>query len=69
MLTVRYGQFHGGDSYIVLYTYTVARVEHQIIYFWLGRSSSADEKGAAALLAKELDDSLGGRPTQVRHSP
>lgn len=61
-----YGQFHGGDSYILLYTYVVNGVENQIIYFWLGRTSTPDEKGAAALLAKELDDSLGGRPTQVR---
>jgi len=37
-----------------------------IIYFWQGRDSSTDEKGASALLAKELDDQLGDRPVQVR---
>lgn len=62
----RYGQFFGGDSYVLLYTYLKNRVEEQIIYFWQGNESSADEKGASALLAKELDDSLGGRPVQVR---
>ena len=33
---------------------------------WLGQDSSADEKGAAALLTTELDDSMGGKPVQVR---
>lgn len=31
-----------------------------------GDESSQDEKGASALLAKELDDQLGDRPMQVR---
>lgn len=61
-----YGQFHGGDSYVLQYTYIRNRREEDIIYFWLGNKSSQDEKGAAALLAKEKDDSLGGRATQVR---
>jgi hypothetical protein len=62
----KYGQFFGGDSYILLYTYVKNRQEEHIIYFWQGRESSQDEKGASALLAKELDDSMGGRPVQVR---
>ena len=37
-----------------------------IIYFWLGKDSSVDEQGSAALLTKELDDSLGGKPVQIR---
>lgn len=55
------------DSYLVLYT---ARddggKESQVIYIWQGNASSTDEKGASALLAVELDDSLGGKPVQVR---
>lgn len=35
-----YGQFYGGDSYIVLYTYLVNGKENYIIYFWLGQESS-----------------------------
>ena len=37
-----------------------------MVYFWQGRESSKDEKAASALLAKEVDDALGGRATQVR---
>jgi hypothetical protein len=50
-------RFFGGDSYILLYSYTKAnsRSEEHIIYFWLGNDSSADEKGTAALLTVELD--------------
>ncbi|GMH50465.1 hypothetical protein TrRE_jg10313 [Triparma retinervis] len=60
------GQFFGGDSYVILYTYQKNGVEEYIIYFWQGRESSQDEKGASALLAKELDDELKDRPVQVR---
>mmetsp|Transcript_8068 Transcript_8068/g.14597 ORF Transcript_8068/g.14597 Transcript_8068/m.14597 type:complete len:823 (+) Transcript_8068:52-2520(+) len=60
------GQFFGGDSYVILYTYKKNDVEEYIIYFWQGRDSTQDEKGASALLAKELDDELGDRPVQVR---
>ncbi len=60
-----HSQFYGGDSYIILYTYLVNKIENYIIYFWLGSSSTTDEKGAAAILAMELDDSMGGKPVQV----
>lgn len=62
----QHGQFYSGDSYIILYTYLKKNRPFYIIYFWQGRDSSADEKGASALLAVELDDSLKGEPTQVR---
>ena len=61
-----HGQFFGGDSYVILYTYLKNKNENYIIYFWLGDKSTTDEKGAAALLAKEKDDALGGKPVQVR---
>jgi len=61
-----HGHFHGGDSYILLYTYLRGRSEEHVIYFWLGGDSTPDEKGAAALLTVALDDSMGGKPVQVR---
>jgi hypothetical protein len=61
-----HGEFFGGDSYILLYTYMKGRSEEYLIYFWLGNESSPDEKGAAALLTVQLDDSMGGKPVQVR---
>jgi hypothetical protein len=62
-----YGQFYGGDSYIVLHSITPpSGKQSHVIYFWQGRTSSQDEKGAAALLATQLDDEMGGSPVQVR---
>lgn len=66
-----HGQFFSGDSYVLLYSYggnPAAGKDHinHIIYFWQGSSSSTDEKSSAALHAKELDDSMGGTPVQVR---
>ncbi|MDP2434994.1 MAG: hypothetical protein Q8P67_04575 [archaeon] len=47
-----YGQFHTGDSYIVLHTYhrhprTTALAWD--IYFWLGTETTQDEMGTAAV--------------------
>ena len=39
---------------------------HTTLYFWLGPSSSQDEKGAAALITVRMAEALGGEPTQVR---
>uniref|UniRef100_A0A9J7YAH2 Scinderin n=1 Tax=Cyprinus carpio carpio TaxID=630221 RepID=A0A9J7YAH2_CYPCA len=57
-----YGQFYGGDCYIILYTYT----KGEIIYTWQGSSSTIDELTASAFLTVELDRSLGGKAVQVR---
>ena len=59
-----YGKFHAGDSYVLRHTYDGGK--RRVIYFWQGRDSTADEKGASALLAKEMDEALGGDATQVR---
>ena len=62
-----HGEFFGGDSYVIIYTYLVAGRERGMIYFWLGDDSTADERGSAALLAKEMDDTrFRGGATQVR---
>ncbi|KAK9526357.1 hypothetical protein VZT92_015062 [Zoarces viviparus] len=57
-----YGQFYGGDCYIILYTYG----KRQIIYTWQGARCSLDERTASAFLTVELDRSLGGHAVQVR---
>jgi hypothetical protein len=61
-----YGQFFSGDSYIILYTYQVNGKDNWIIYMWQGTFTSIDERGACALLAKQMDDERGGAPVQVR---
>ncbi|XP_058472532.1 gelsolin-like isoform X2 [Solea solea] len=61
-----YGQFYGGDSYIILYNYHHGGRQGHIIYMWQGMDSSQDEIGASALLGAQLDDELGGGPVQVR---
>ena len=63
----KHGQFFGGDSFVVLYTYNNKRGrESYIIYFWQGLETSTDEKGLSAIFANEMDAELGGSPVQVR---
>ncbi|XP_064165456.1 gelsolin-like isoform X4 [Anguilla rostrata] len=61
-----YGQFYGGDSYIILYSYRHGGRQGHVIYMWQGANSSQDEIGACAILAAQLDEELGGGPVQVR---
>nr|XP_023665346.1 gelsolin-like [Paramormyrops kingsleyae] len=61
-----YGQFFGGDSYIILYNYQHGGRRGQIIYIWQGTDSTQDEIGKSAILAAQLDEEMGGVPTQVR---
>ncbi|XP_036604539.1 gelsolin isoform X2 [Trichosurus vulpecula] len=61
-----YGQFYGGDSYIILYNYQHAGRQGQIIYNWQGADSSQEERAAAAILTVQLDEELGGTPVQSR---
>ncbi|MBN3319422.1 GELS protein, partial [Atractosteus spatula] len=61
-----YGQFYGGDSYIILYNYNHGGRQGHIIYMWQGSESSQDEIGASAILAAQLDEALGGGPVQVK---
>ena len=63
----QHGQFYGGESYLVQYTYKAASAAtRHIIYAWHGMTSSADDKGAAAQLAGALDKELGDTAVQVR---
>nr|A0A6B9KZ40.1 RecName: Full=Actin depolymerising venom protein gelsolin 1; Flags: Precursor [Platymeris rhadamanthus]QHB21506.1 venom gelsolin 1 [Platymeris rhadamanthus] len=64
-----YGKFHEGDSYIVLSTKedkSKKGIFTWDIYYWLGKSTTQDESGTAAVLTVELDDALGKTPVQHR---
>ncbi|GAA6079307.1 scinderin like b, partial [Tachysurus ichikawai] len=61
-----YGQFYGGDCYIILYSYKQGSREQHIIYTWQGLKCTQDELAASAFLTVQLDDSMGGAPVQVR---
>ncbi|XP_019745522.1 villin-1 [Hippocampus comes] len=61
-----YGQFYGGDCYLVLYTYRVSSREQRVLYMWQGRHATKDEVTACAYQAVLLDGKYGGAPVQVR---
>ncbi|KAB0375541.1 hypothetical protein FD755_012184 [Muntiacus reevesi] len=59
-----YGEFYGGDCYLILYTYP----RGQIIYTWQGANATRDELTTSAFLTVQLDRSLGGQAVQIRVS-
>ncbi|KRT78520.1 hypothetical protein AMK59_6774, partial [Oryctes borbonicus] len=61
-----YGKFYTGDSYIILFTKEKNGVFSWDVHFWLGKETTQDESGAAAILTVQLDDQLGGGPVQYR---
>uniref|UniRef100_A0A8C1RBY6 Villin-like n=1 Tax=Cyprinus carpio TaxID=7962 RepID=A0A8C1RBY6_CYPCA len=61
-----FGQFYGGDCYLVLYTYNRANKQQYILYMWQGRHATQDEVTACAYQAVNLDNKYNGAPTQVR---
>ncbi|XP_064410536.1 villin-1 isoform X2 [Latimeria chalumnae] len=60
-----YGQFYGGDCYLVLYTYLKSNRPHYILYCWQGRHATQDEITASAYQAVNKDNEYGGEPVQV----
>ena len=66
--TEQYGHFYTGDSFIVLHTKEDKETQKLSwdAYFWIGKESSQDEYAVAAYKMVELDDLLGGFPTQHR---
>ncbi|XP_009620592.1 villin-3 [Nicotiana tomentosiformis] len=62
-----YGKFYSGDSYIILQTTSGKGGAYLYdIHFWLGKDTSQDEAGTAAIKTVELDAVLGGRAVQHR---
>ncbi|XP_069368173.1 villin-1 isoform X3 [Paralichthys olivaceus] len=61
-----YGQFYGGDCYLVLYTYQISGQQQYILYMWQGRHATKDEITACAYQAVNVDNKFNGSPVQVR---
>jgi gelsolin len=63
----KYGEFFGGDSYIILHTkITDEGKKVYDVFFWLGAETSQDEAGTAAYKTVELDDLFDDEPVQYR---
>ncbi|KAL3629767.1 Villin-4 [Castilleja foliolosa] len=62
-----HGKFFTGDSYIILKTTALKNggLRHDM-HYWLGKDTSEDESGTAAIKTIELDAALGGRAVQYR---
>ncbi|GMH43531.1 hypothetical protein BSKO_11453 [Bryopsis sp. KO-2023] len=60
------GVFSEGDSYIVLNTFERSNQKKYNLHFWLGKDTSKDESGTAAVLSSLLDEKLGGMAVQYR---
>ncbi|XP_038646094.1 villin-1 [Scyliorhinus canicula] len=63
-----YGNFYEGDCYILFATHKSGSSFTYDIHFWIGRSSSPDEQGAAAIYTIQMDDYLGGKAVQHREA-
>ncbi|GMT10753.1 hypothetical protein PFISCL1PPCAC_2050 [Pristionchus fissidentatus] len=60
-----HGIFYSGDSYVV--HYKSRSITNGVVYFWLGWTSTTDEKSSAAILATQVDQQeCKGKATQVR---
>ena len=62
----KYGRFHTGDSYIILYseyilnTQTGLETEVHSIHLWIGAESTPDEIKSASEKYKEVESEIGG---------
>ncbi|XP_068805018.1 villin-1 isoform X2 [Struthio camelus] len=63
-----YGNFYEGDCYVLLSTRKTGSSFTYDIHYWLGRESSQDEQGAAAIYTTQMDDHLGTVAVQHREA-
>uniref|UniRef100_A0A8C1E6A2 Villin-1 n=1 Tax=Cyprinus carpio carpio TaxID=630221 RepID=A0A8C1E6A2_CYPCA len=63
-----YGQFFEGDSYVILYTHKTSNNYTYDLHYWLGKDTSQDEQGAAAIYTTQMDEHLGGAAVQHRET-
>ncbi|XP_053564187.1 advillin [Bombina bombina] len=61
-----HGNFYDGDCYLLLSTRKSGSSLLYDIHYWIGKDSSQDEQGSAAIYTIQLDDYLGGSPVQHR---
>ena len=55
----QHGTFFSSDCYVVLHRFRLHRASlFTNLFFWLGEHSHADDQGAAAIMAAELDERL-----------
>ncbi|NXX83103.1 VILI protein, partial [Urocolius indicus] len=64
--TKSYGNFYEGDCYVLLSTHKTGNGFSYDIHYWLGKESSQDEQGAAAIYTTQMDDHLGSVAVQHR---
>ncbi|KAM6421123.1 villin-1 isoform 2-T2 [Rhynochetos jubatus] len=64
--TKSYGNFFEGDCYILLSTRKTGSSFSYHLHYWLGKESSQDEQGAAAIYTTQVDDHLGTVAVQHR---
>ncbi|NXA22796.1 VILI protein, partial [Ibidorhyncha struthersii] len=64
--TKSYGNFFEGDCYVLLSTRKTGSPFSYNIHYWLGKESSQDEQGAAAIYTTQMDDHLGMVAVQHR---
>ncbi|NXF55382.1 VILI protein, partial [Oceanites oceanicus] len=64
--TKSYGNFYEGDCYVLLLTRKTGSNFSYNIHYWLGKESSQDEQGAAAIYTTQIDDHLGTVAVQYR---
>ncbi|XP_017680764.1 PREDICTED: villin-1 [Lepidothrix coronata] len=64
--TKSYGNFYEGDCYVLLSTRKSGSGFTYDIHYWLGKESSQDEQGAAAIYTTQMDDHLGSVAVQHR---
>ncbi|XP_051870243.1 villin-1-like [Pristis pectinata] len=61
-----YGDFYEGDCYILFATHRMGSSFTYDIHFWIGKNSTTDEQGAAAIYTTQMDNYLGGIAVQHR---
>ncbi|KAM6129683.1 villin-1 isoform 1-T1 [Pterocles gutturalis] len=66
--TKSYGNFYEGDCYVLLSTRKTGNSFSYDIHYWLGKESSQDEQGAAAIYVTLMDEHLGSVAVQHREA-